>query len=67
MNLIFDALHQALDAGDGRMDAAGVPKIVRERCPYCGGFGERLIEGWLPLERHRCTACAGNGYITVEA
>jgi DnaJ-class molecular chaperone len=66
MNLIFDALHSALDAGDRRMDAAGVPKIVRERCPYCAGSGLREI-GVGPLAKlDTCHACVGRGYIVAE-
>jgi len=67
MNLIFDALNAQLDAGDRRMDAAGMPKIVPIACPFCGGSGWKPVTSYsslAPLEQ--CTQCR-HGKITVEA
>jgi len=61
MDMIYDELNRVLDS-------AGVPRIVAQRCPWCGGKGaviRRYYEyGRAHLEP--CTACAGNGKITVE-
>jgi len=63
MNQIYDELNRVLDD-------AGVPKIVAQRCPWCGGAGTyatNLDPDATLWEVQHCTACAGNGYITVEA
>jgi len=60
MDMIYDELNRVLDS-------AGVPRIVRERCPYCHGSGLREI-GIGPLARlDTCHACVGRGYIAAEA
>jgi hypothetical protein len=69
MNIIFDALNAQLDAGDRRMDQAGVPKIVRERCPNprCinGHVEVTHVSSW-QVSVQRCTTCAGKGYVRRE-
>jgi len=61
MDMIYEALNKVLDD-------AGCPKIVRERCPWCQGTGNVMRDAHARLlELRCCTACAGNGYITVEA
>jgi len=64
MNQIYDELNRVLDD-------AGVPKIVRERCPWCGGAGKVYATSRGNRREiiftESCSACAGNGFITVEA
>ena len=55
---IFDALHAELDAAEARMDAAGVPKLLRLRCYLCHG------EGWVGSAQ--CVVCAGRGHVVTE-
>jgi len=67
MNLIFDALNAQLDAGDRRMDAAGIPKIVRQTCPQCGGSGYVPYTGLSRLRAHEfCLLCRRKGFVNVE-
>jgi len=47
--------------------AQPMPKIVREKCPYCAGSGLRAI-GVGPLATlDTCHACVGRGFIATEA
>lgn len=58
--LLMNATYDALDGS--------FPRIVRERCPYCGGSGrvaERLAQGQFRVMP--CRPCAGNGHITRES
>lgn len=58
MNLMADFIHSLIAGAEQRMDTAGAPQIVRERCPYCEGTRYRF--------NSPCTACAATGSITVE-
>ena len=60
MDMIYDELNRVLDS-------AGVPRIAAIVCPYCGGSGYVPRPSYTNIPRvARCTACAGNGKITVE-
>jgi len=67
MDMIYDELNRVLDS-------AGVPRIVAQRCPWCDGkgtvvsrrVGDRGYSSDWGYTLERCTACAGNGKITVE-
>lgn len=66
MNLVIDYMNGLLSDAEKRMDAAGIPKLVRERCPFCAGSGLREL-GHGPLAQlDTCAACTGRGYITCE-
>ena len=60
---IFDALHAEIDAASNRMDAAGVPKLLRLRCDWCDATGRDLT----CRTEARCVACNGRGYIVTDA
>ena len=67
MNLVLDYMSGLLSDAEKRMDAAGIPKLVRERCPFCAGSGLREI-GRGPLAKlDTCAACFGKGFVNVEA
>ena len=62
MNLVMDYLNSLLDDASARMDAHGIPSIVRQVCPYCDGIG-RMARAWRVDD---CAQCNGNGWINVE-
>ena len=63
MDMIYDELNRVLDS-------AGVPRIVRERCPNprcINGEVEVRHIGSCQVSVQRCMTCHGLGAISVEA
>lgn len=67
MNLVYDALNGVIAGAEQRMNDAGVPRIVQERCFVCGGRGTRERTTSAGVQIDYCAACASRGYVLKEA
>lgn len=67
MNLVFDYLDGLMTGAEQRMDAAGVPKIVPDRCFVCKGAGAVEHKTAFGIDVTYCASCASRGYVLREA
>lgn len=69
MNLFHDALLAVLDDAAARSPVK-VTEDKQVRCDQCGGCGLYTHDHGLTMYRysfHRCTNCAGTGFVWTEA
>ena len=59
---VFDLMSDLIGGAERRMDAAGVPKLLRHSCELCDGTRRDLTY----RTETRCAACNGRGYIVTE-
>lgn len=59
IDALHAALHQLVSDAESRMDRAGIPRVVRVPCIWCGGTGRGICG--------ECRCCNGSGKTITDA